>query len=120
MTRLEASDPVNVADLDAKELETPKSFIKTAKSEGAATSGASCGALRSKDLKDESRPKSSEAGTGVIVAKEECMPFGGRVIVCEPTPHRVIAAPNKAPASSTDCGESSVLIIASEMERANC
>lgn len=81
VTRLEASVPVLIVDdLLAKELDTPKSFINTASSEGAAINGTSCGALRNKDLNEESRKNSSEAGTGVIVANDECMPFGGTVI----------------------------------------
>jgi hypothetical protein len=96
---------------EASEFDTPKSFIKTASRDGAATSGNVEEELRRRARNECSRVNNSDEGTGDTVAKDECIPFGGRTVVCDVTPHRVIAAPSRAPASSTDRGTSSVLSI---------
>jgi hypothetical protein len=90
----------------AKEVETPKSFIKTASKDGAETRGLSCGADRNRARRVCSLSKSSWEGTVVTAAKDECMPFGGGVAWKVSLPHLVIVAPSKAPASSTDSGKS--------------
>lgn len=96
--------------LAAKLLETPNSFINTpANRDGAAIKGVSLGdTLRNNDRNEFRRLSSSDDGTGEIVAKDECIPFGGLMVATAPVPYRVIAAPRRAPASSTDCGISSV------------
>jgi hypothetical protein len=96
--------------LAARLLEMPNNFINTpANSDGAAIKGVSLGGtLRNKDRNELRRLSSSDDGTGEIVANDECMPFGGLMVVTAPVPYRVITAPSRAPASSTDCGISSV------------
>jgi hypothetical protein len=46
------------------------------------------------------------------MAKDECIPFGGAIIATFVTLHLVMAAPTSAPASSTDCGVSHMMIAA--------
>lgn len=94
---------LSLGGADAMVLDTPSNLIKTANREGAATSGSSTGALFKRARSECKRVKSSAEGTGVTVANDECMPFGGKHVAPE-APHVGIAAPKSAPASSTDCG----------------
>lgn len=91
--------------VDAKVFDTLNSFIKTANKDGDATRGSYIGELLKSARRECKRVNNSANGTGVIVANEECMPFGGRHVAwLSATPHLVIAAPKSAPASSTDFG----------------
>ena len=90
---------------EANELEIESNFNKTpANNEGAATSGVSVGALRSKLRRECNKTINSDDGTGDIVANEECVPFGGSIVaLCDPGElYLVKAAPSNAPASSID------------------
>jgi hypothetical protein len=83
--------------------------MRTANSDGAAVIGSLEGDERSSALKSYRRFKISEEGTGSVVAKELCIPFGGVINGNVSLPHRVMVAPNNAPASSTDKGNSYVM-----------
>ena len=86
-------------------------FINTANNEGAATNGSVGGDARRSARRWYNRSKSSEEGTEATVAKDECMPWGGALAVGGPELQIVMAAPSKAPASSTDSGRSSAVMM---------
>ena len=90
--------------VEASELDIDNNFNKTpANKDGAATNGVSVGALRRRLRNECNSTMSSDDGTGVMVANDECVPGGGLIVECDPGElYLVIAAPSNAPASSID------------------